>query len=206
MKIDTLCLGDYQTNCYIVRADNASSCAVIDPGDGAERVLAQLQKLGLSLDSILLTHGHFDHVGAVKDLQEKTGCRVWMREADWSQHPTPMNLYLYPLANCEDFEIHLCEEAEEISAGGLTFCVMETAGHTWGSVCYLCGDALFSGDTLFQGSCGRIDLPGGDREAMLASLERLCELEEDLRVFPGHGPATTLLLEKRTNPYMKGIL
>lgn len=205
MKIDILCLGDYQTNCYIVR-DDASVCAVIDPGSAPERILAFLEKEGLQLKAILLTHGHFDHVGAVAALVKATGCRVWMREGDYTQRKTPMNDYLYPIHDEAFCEFDFCEEGEKITVGSLTFLTMETPGHTWGSVCYLCEDAMFSGDTLFAGSCGRIDLPGADRAAMLDSLERLAEIAEDYRVYPGHGPATTLFEEKRVNPYLKGIL
>jgi glyoxylase-like metal-dependent hydrolase (beta-lactamase superfamily II) len=91
-----------------------------------------------------------------------------------------------------------------LTAGGVTFRVLETPGHTWGSVCYLCEDALFCGDTLFAGSCGRIDLPGGDRAAMLASLARLSQMDPDCRVFPGHGGSSTLAREQKTNPYLGG--
>ena len=206
MKIDTLCLGDYQTNCYVVRDEASAACAVIDPGCQSERILAFLEKEGLQLNAILLTHGHFDHVGAVEALVKATGCRIWMREGDYTQRKNPMNDYLYPIHDQNFCEIDFCEEGEMITVGGLTFVTMETPGHTWGSVCYLCEDALFSGDTLFAGSCGRIDLPGGDRAAMLNSLERLAETEGDYRVYPGHGPATTLSEEKRVNPYLKGIL
>jgi len=206
MKTDTLCLGDYQTNCYIARAENAPGCVVIDPGYQPERVLAWLQAAGRKLDAILLTHGHFDHVGGVEALVKATGCRVFMGQGDYSQRKNPMNDYIYPLHD-RDFPVFdFCEEGETISAGGLTFVTMETPGHTWGSVCYLCKDALFSGDTLFAGSCGRIDLPGGDRAAMGQSLARLSEIQGDYRVFPGHGPATTLSEERRFNPYLKGIV
>ncbi len=206
IKIDTLSLGAYQTNCYIVRAEGAASCAVIDPGYSPDTVLAFLQKEGLTLDAILLTHGHFDHVGAVAELAAATGCQVFMREGDYSQFPNPTTLYFYPLANCETPEIQFCEEGEAITAGGVTFRVLETPGHTWGSVCYLCEDALFCGDTLFAGSCGRIDLPGGDRAAMLASLERLSQMDADCRVFPGHGGSSSLFREQQTNPYLGGYL
>jgi len=206
LKIDTLALGAYQTNCYIVREASGKSCAVIDPGYEASTILSFLEKEGLSLDAVLLTHGHFDHVGAVKELVKATGCALWMCEGDYSQFRNPTNAYFYPLANSDFTEIQFCEEGEVIHAGGLRFTVWATPGHTWGSVCYCCEDALFSGDTLFAGSCGRIDLPGGDRDAMLSSLERLAEVEEDYRVYPGHGRSSTLNREQKTNPYLKGFL
>ena len=202
MKLDVLPLGSYQTNCYIVRADNAQSCAVIDPGDEAEKVLRTVKNLGLTVDAVLLTHGHFDHVGAVEAIVKATGCKLWMREADWSQVDTPMTRYLSPPPNCDFCEVWFCEDYEEIHAGGLTFTVWETPGHTWGSVCYFCGDALFSGDTLFAGSCGRTDL-GGDWNTILSSLARLAEAEGDYRVYPGHGPPTTLEQERRSTPYLR---
>ncbi|MBR7179922.1 MAG: MBL fold metallo-hydrolase [Oscillospiraceae bacterium] len=201
MNIKTLPLGDYQTNCYLVWADGSSCCAVIDPGYEASRVLSAVKKLGLTIDAVLLTHGHFDHVGAVEEIVEQTGCRLWMSRSDWSKPNSPMNNYLYPLANCDFCEVRFCEDQEEISAGGLTFTVLETPGHTAGSVCFLCDDAMFSGDTLFAGSCGRTDL-GGDWDTIIRSLNRLKELEGDFRVFPGHGLATTLERERSYNPYM----
>ncbi len=202
MNIKTLPLGDYQTNCYLVWADGSKTCAVIDPGYEASRVLNTVQKLGLTIDAVLLTHGHFDHVGAVEEIVEVTGCKLWMSPHDWSKTNSPMNNYLYPIANCDFCEVWFCEDHEEIRAGGLTFTVWETPGHTAGSVCFFCEDAVFSGDTLFAGSCGRTDL-GADWDTIVRSLGRLKEFEGDRRVFPGHGLATTLAQERKYNPYMR---
>ena len=203
LNMTTLPLGSYQTNCYILWAEGANTCAVIDPGYEAKRVLEETGRLGLTIEAILLTHGHFDHVGAVEELVKTTGCALWMHQGDYSQLPNPTNAYFYPLANCSCTEVQFCEEGEVIRAGGLTFTVLSTPGHTYGSVCYKCEDALFCGDTLFAGSCGRIDLPGGDRAAMLLSLERLADLQEDLRIFPGHGPSSNLAWEQESNPYLQ---
>ena len=205
ITVYTLPLGDYQTNCYIVCAAESKTCAVIDPGYFPERILSFLADKGLGLDAILLTHGHFDHVGAVKALVEATGCRLWMKESDYTQRSSPQNDFLYPIHDCEFCEVSFCEEGEKISAGGAVFTVMETPGHTWGSVCYLCEDAIFSGDTLFAGSCGRTDLPGGDYGTIVLSLERLAELQGDYTVYPGHGSATTLAQERMYNPYMRTL-
>ena len=203
LKIHTLTLGAYQTNCYIVHDSASKSCAVIDPGYEPERVLAAVQDQGLTVDAVLLTHGHFDHVGGVQEIVEKTGCKLWMSESDWSQFPNPVTAFFYPIANCDFTEVNFCEDGEIIHAGGLTFTVIATPGHTWGSVCYLCENTLFSGDTLFAGSCGRTDLPGGSSKTLRDSLERLSELEQNYFVYPGHGEASTLAEEKKYNPYLR---
>lgn len=201
-RIDTLTLGAYRTNTYIVCDSNTAGCAIIDPACEAQTILARVRALGLTVDAILLTHGHFDHVGAVEELVKATGCKLWMSEGDWSQFKNPVTAYFYPIANCDFTEVRFCEHDEIIHAGGLTFTVIASPGHTYGSVCFVCGDAIFSGDTLFAGSCGRTDLPGGDPEALRASLDYLSELSGNYTVYPGHGESTTLAEEKKFNPYL----
>lgn len=200
--IHTLTLGDYQTNTYIVTG-NGKTCAIIDPGFEPDTILAQVKTLGLTVDAILLTHGHFDHVGGVEQIVAATGCELWMAKPDWAIPGTPMNRYLYPLASTDFTDVLFCGDGERIIAGGLAFIVLSTPGHTSGSVCFLCEDTLFSGDTLFAGSCGRTDLPGGDSGAMAHSLKRLAKLDRPFTVYPGHGCATTLGQEKLTNPYLR---
>ncbi len=203
MNIKMLTLGAYQTNCYLAWAENSKTCAVIDPGYQPETVLSQVQELGLTVEAILLTHGHFDHVGAVEALERAANCAVWMHQADCPHSPNPILRQFFPLSGREIPNLHFFAQGQAIQAGELTFTVYETPGHTPGSVCLACGGALFSGDTLFSGSCGRTDLPGGDPQAMERSLASLTALDFSCRIFPGHGESTTLAEEKRYNPYLK---
>lgn len=192
MEIFTLPLGDYQTNCYLVW-DEEKNCAVIDPGYEPETILKKAEEKGLSIRAILLTHGHFDHVGGVKALAQKTGAPVYINEKDLRLPPylTAGSLYY----------TDAYEEGDCVSVGALRFLVMETPGHTAGSVCLRCRDALFTGDTLFAGSCGRTDL-GGSWGELTQSLRRLKGIPEDLRIYSGHGEASSLSRERRYNPYL----
>ena len=195
LKIHTLTLGLYQTNTYIIHDEASSSCCVIDPGYEAATIADKLDALGLTLDAILLTHGHFDHVGAVKDLAADTDCRVFVCADD--AHLPPM-FTGGPLYYTDSYA-----EGSILNIAGLYIHVLHTPGHTPGSVCLLTENALFSGDTLFAGSCGRTDFPGGSWGQMMDSLTRLSKLEGDLRVLPGHMEDSTLDRERAFNPYMK---
>ena len=195
LNIKTLPLGAYQTNCYLVWEENSPACTVIDPGYSPEKVLAQAQLLGKTVEAILLTHGHFDHVGGVRKLAADTNCPVFLCQEDLSM---PAQMTAGPL-----YYTQTCGEGDVLTLAGLTFRVLHTPGHTPGSLCFVCEDAIFSGDTLFWGSCGRTDLPGGDWSAIRRSLRRLADLPGDYRVFPGHGDATTMAAERQMNPYMQ---
>ena len=194
LQIHTLPLGDYQTNCYILHQEGNRDCVVIDPGYEPEIILSCLSEKGLTLQAVLLTHGHFDHVGAVRELAAQTDCRVYLNPKDLSMPPM---LTAGPL-----YYTNTYGEGDQLDIAGISFRVLETPGHTPGSVCLMAEQNLFSGDTLFRGSCGRTDLPGGDYRAMKESLKRLAALKEDYAVYPGHGSNTTLAWEQKTNPYL----
>lgn len=194
MNLTTLTVGPIETNCYIIYNEDAKSALVIDPGDEAERILARLGALGLTPAAILLTHGHFDHVEAVKALAEKTGAPVYLHPADlalppWLTRPLPETL---PLS-----------DGQRLSFDGMELEVLHTPGHTPGGVCFLWGSegVIFTGDTLFAGACGRTDL-GGSWPQLAASLRRLAALEGSYSVYPGHGEPTDLDTERARNPYI----
>ena len=195
LNIETLPLGAYQTNCYIVWGENSHDCIVIDPGYAPEQVILEAEDLGKQITAILLTHGHFDHVGGVKGIAERLGCPVYLHEAELSQ---PEEMTAGPLCYTNTYG-----EGDILQVAGLTLRVLHTPGHTPGSVCLLAEDTLFAGDTLFQNSIGRTDFPGGSFVRMQNSLRRLAALEGNFRVLPGHGPETTLDDERTYNPYLR---
>ena len=195
MKLHTLALGAYETNCYILWADGCKECIVIDPGYEPERVMGAVKSLEKELRAILLTHGHFDHVGGVREIFSQTDCDIYLCPADCAM---PEQMTAGPLCYTNSYQ-----DGDILNLAGLTLRVLHTPGHTPGSVCLLCDDSLFAGDTLFAGSCGRTDLPGGSWTELQTSLSRLKSLEAEYTVYPGHGEATTLSNEKRYNPYLK---
>lgn len=196
MQMDILQLGLLGANCYLLWEDR--DCAVIDPGGGAKQILSELDGRGLILRAICLTHGHFDHVGAVNELAQATGCRVFFPETDTV---LPDRITSGPIAYTD-----LYSDGARICCGAIELTAIHTPGHTPGSSCLRTGNWLFTGDTLFRGSVGRTDLPGGDGQELAESLRRLCALEGDLFVYPGHGDATTLDRERKSNPYLRGAM
>ena len=195
LNLKCLPLGDYQTNCYFLWEEGSSTCAVIDPGYEPQKVLAAAENFGKTIEAVLLTHGHFDHVGAVRDVVAATDCRVYLCPKELS---LPPQITAGPLYYTDTYE-----DGDFISVAGLQLQVLCTPGHTPGSVCLMCEDILISGDTLFAGSCGRTDFPGGSTETILRSLQRLAGLPGDFRVFPGHGEDTSLSQERQYNPFMR---
>ena len=195
IKIHAMALGAYQTNCYIIHDESSKTCCIIDPGYDADLILDKLDSLGLTPEAVLLTHGHFDHVGAVKDLAAETGCQVYIHPEDLSLPPM--------ITAGQRYYTKTYSEGDRLKLAGLDIAVLHTPGHTPGSICLLAETSIFSGDTLFQGSCGRTDLPGGDWATIVGSLKRLAALEGNFWIFPGHGGSTTLRDEKKYNPYLK---
>ena len=202
MKVLSLMVGPIMTNCYLLCDEAAKVCAVIDPGDEPERIEALMATTGCTPTMILLTHGHFDHCTGVAGLLEKwPDLPVYIHEAD----VTDSSGSELTFRRLDEKNQRYYQEGDTLTVGGLTLRVMETPGHSRGSVCLLVEGqgVIFSGDTLFRGNCGRCDFPGGDYRAMLRSLARLGRLEGQYQVYPGHEEATDMDYERKANPYMK---
>lgn len=195
MTVTALPVGFMQANCYIV--SDGSCGVIIDPGDEATRILRAAG--GLVIGAVLLTHAHYDHIGAAYDVFRKTAAPLYVHESDL----TALNDPALNLSGAHGIELprienaRILREGDTVCAGELVFHTVHTPGHTPGSCSFLCGDNLFSGDTLFAGNFGRTDFPGGSGEAMASSLARLLSLPEETAVFPGHGESTSVGREKR---------
>jgi hydroxyacylglutathione hydrolase len=204
-EVVTVAVGPLEGNCYLVKCAVSGEGVVIDPGDEPERLAVEIEAMGLRPEAILLTHGHVDHTNGAAGLRARFGSQVVCHGVD-----APMvggaegGLSLFGLRRRPCVVDREVKDADRVAAGRMEIKVIHTPGHTGGSVCYLTGKVLFSGDTLFRGSIGRTDLPGGsDREMARTLADRIATLEGDLVVYPGHGPATTIADEKRSNPFLQ---
>lgn len=209
MRIVQIPNGVFAENCYLVVDEPAGACAIVDPGEEAGLILHKLKETGAKPVAIWLTHAHVDHVLGVPEIAEETGAPVWLHPADrplydavpeqaaWFGLTVPL-----ALPAPERQMVH----GEQLHVGDLRFDVRHAPGHSPGSVCLLGPGVVFSGDVLFAGSIGRTDLPGGDFETLIASIEReLLPLPDDTIVYSGHGPETTIGRERRTNPFLTGV-
>ena len=201
MLIKTLPVGQLETNCYVVTNEKTLECVVIDPGDESNTILNYLEDNHLKCVAILLTHGHWDHVGAVNTVKEETGVPVYMNRQD-DTNVCGIPYYSFPMPK----DGHYIQDGDVLDLAGLHFDVIGTPGHTPGGVTFRCQNALFTGDTLFQGSCGRTDLPGGDMYELLDSLKKLCQLKGDYEVYPGHMGSSSLERERMFNYYCRAAL
>jgi len=200
MLIKTLPVGMLGTNCYIVTDEDTCKCAIIDPGGDSNMILDYVESNKLSPVAIILTHGHFDHYMALGEVADETGAPVFINKLDANtdgrrdQHKLDY-----------DGALSWCSEGDVIKVGGLDITVLETPGHSPGSVTLKCESALFTGDTLFRDSCGRTDL-GGSMDVLLESLRRLAGLDGDFEVYPGHADSSTLDRERSFNYYVRHAL
>jgi hydroxyacylglutathione hydrolase len=203
--IKSLSVGPIMANCYIVGCEKTKTAAVIDPGDEAARILSALAESQLTLKYILNTHGHFDHVGANKGLKDATGAEILVHASD-----APMLTQLSAMASGMGMSVEnspppdrTIEDGDEISFGDITFTVIHTPGHSPGGVSFYTDGVVFAGDTLFAGSVGRTDFPGGDFNLLKDSIQKkLFILDDDVVVYPGHMGKTTIGMEKKYNPFV----
>jgi hydroxyacylglutathione hydrolase len=204
-------VGPVQENCFIVRRKDAQTALIVDPGDESDKLLAALDSLGIeTVEAILITHTHFDHVGAVAPVARATEAPVYVPELEKDVLANIMDYVPWPgFGPFESYEAdHTVAGGETLELAGLTLDVVFTPGHSPGHVTYAIADedAVFSGDVLFQGSVGRVDLPGGDWPTLLASIEKLTSTyAPETTVYPGHMGITTLARERATNPFLREL-
>ncbi|RJQ51340.1 MAG: MBL fold metallo-hydrolase [Nitrospiraceae bacterium] len=207
MILKKLVVGPLQENCYIVGDKKTKQAIVIDPGDEPDRILDEIKEHGLEVSAVILTHAHFDHVGAAGDIRKGTGAKILMHKDDMEAYGLAKEQAFFWGYEMEDLPQPdgFVDEGDEIKAGNLGFRVMHTPGHSQGGICLYGEGVVFTGDTIFQGSVGRTDFPGGSIEELRESFRRLLDLPEDTKVFSGHGPETTIGTEKRENFFMNEI-
>ncbi len=209
MEIKTLVLGALGTNCYVLEDTENRVCAVIDPADNAESILRATENRGLKIEKIILTHAHFDHMMALPALYEKTGAQVLVGQFDAPGLALPMlnlsqSFMGAPFSFAGSYDT--LREGDVITVGEtIRLSVLETPGHTPGSLCFLAEQdgCIFTGDTVFAGSIGRTDFPGGNFEAIISSLSRVLSLDGGLSIYPGHGASSLVCDERACNPYFR---
>lgn len=205
MQIKRLVVGELATNCYLIGCEDTGKAALVDPGGSAKTILEELALGQWQLEKIILTHAHYDHFGAVSQILEQRKVPVAIGRADAKALSEPgLNLTgLFGEAPC-GFEAEiLLDEGQKVEVGNLKFEVLHTPGHSQGGICLLGEEVLLTGDTLFAGSIGRTDFPGGSHKLLMESLKRLATLPGRLKVLPGHGPVSTMEQELAENPFLR---
>ncbi len=209
MKVLPVPNGVFAENCYVIVDEQAKQCAVVDPGEEAGLILHKIKETGAVPAGIWLTHAHLDHVVGVARIAEETGAPIWLHPGDRPLYDAvPQQAGAFGLAPPPPLPApnRALVHGEQLALGALRFAVRHAPGHSPGSVCLIGHGVAFVGDVLFAGSIGRTDLPGGDFETLIASIEReLLSLPDDTIVYSGHGPETTIGRERRANPFLTGV-
>jgi hydroxyacylglutathione hydrolase len=203
MIISILPVGSFEANCYIVGAEKTGEGLLIDPGDAAAEILLNIARQNLKIGLIVLTHGHFDHIGAVKEIKDATRAPIAIHAEDAGSLLKNTAGAMFGLTYTPPpAPERLLKNGDVVKVGDLNFTVMHTPGHSPGSMCLYGENVLFSGDTLFKEGIGRSDFPGGNYRMLMDSLHNLMALPENTVVYPGHGPQTTIGYEKKQNPFI----
>jgi glyoxylase-like metal-dependent hydrolase (beta-lactamase superfamily II) len=201
MKIDTLIVGPLQVNCFIIYDEGSDDAVVVDPGDEAEKIIKLIEGRKLKVSRIVCTHAHFDHVGAVARMKEKTGAAVMLHKGDldiYMRADKQGALWGFHIEQPPAPDMHMLE-GDEIAVGRFRLKVLHTPGHSPGGICLFGEGVIITGDTIFAGSVGRTDFPGGSLEELKKSFARIITLPAQTRMFPGHGPLSTVGNEKKNN-------
>jgi hydroxyacylglutathione hydrolase len=207
MDVRMFTVGPLQENCYLVRREGSDRALLIDPGDEAQKLQGAMEQLGVEPEAILLTHTHFDHIGAVAPLARATGAPVYCPREELPVLADPSAFFGAMFGPVEGWEAeHAIDGGQRLALAGFDVDVVATPGHSPGHVTFAIDGALFSGDVLFQGSIGRTDLPGADHETLMESIVGLLErFDDDTKVHPGHMGLTTLGRERATNPFLQAL-
>ncbi len=205
--IDSIVVGPFAANCYFVKKSDSQKCVIIDPGGDAELLLDKLLDLNLELQALLITHGHIDHVMALSEISKKIPVPVYAHKDDKQLlENIKIQGQMFGLSEFEQPTIsNWIQESDLIEIAGLKIKVLHTPGHSPGGCCYLLNSKIFVGDTLFESSIGRTDLPGGDYDLLISTIKtKLFSLPDEMIVYPGHGETTTIGHEKKYNPFLRG--
>lgn len=198
MVIKTYPLGEYGANCYLVINDKNREGIVIDPGANGAGLIKEIEKLTYNIKGILLTHAHFDHIGGVKELKDKYNIPVYVNQGEIDNSKVDNNVYSKLPNDCS-----LINDGDVLNIGEINIKCLHTPGHSKGGMCFLIEDSVFTGDTLFQGSIGRTDFISGDFKTLIDSIQKkLITLDGDTKVYPGHGPSSTIMYERMRNPFL----
>lgn len=205
MIFEGIPVGPMGVNCYIVGCEETKEGAVIDPGDDGRRIMAKAAQLGLKIKSIILTHGHFDHIMALDEVKEATGAQIMIHREDAGMLVDGRQNLSNMMGRPQSFskaDIEL-REGDTVKVGKVELRVLHTPGHTLGGICLVADGLVIAGDTLFEGSIGRSDFPGGSHGTLINSIKtKLLALPDETWVYPGHGPATTIGFERKNNPFL----